>query len=152
MACTFYRTRRRSLPPSRGSSGSWWMPTAVLLSVSAAVASAFQASPSSHHHPATTPVIPRLCRGEAYRATGSWSCSQSVEARPAGLGSQRQPYRSDPAAPRTALASMAPGTGVMAPEEDDRTRCVCKIAVDDKRKSHQQPAIGRQEICRHAVM
>lgn len=123
MACgTFCRTRKRSLPPSRSC---WWMSTAVLFSVSAAAALAFQAPPSSQHHSTTTPAVSRLCRGDAYRARGSWSFA-NVEARPAGSASQRRYRRSDPAATTTttAVASMAPGAGVLAQEEDDRTRCV----------------------------
>ena len=137
MACAFYRSRRRSLPPS---GRSWWMPTTVLFSLSAAAALAFQASPT-HHHPTTTPAVSRLCKGEAYRATGSWS-SEGVKMRPAGPGSQRR-HRSDPAATTTTLASMAPGAGVMAQEEDDRTRCVrqdrCRL---DVHKSQQSAAPG----------
>lgn len=138
MACTntSYRTRRRSLPPSRRS---WWTPAAVLFSVSVAVAVAFQASPSSHHHSTTTPTVSRLCMGEAYRARrSSWS-SANVEARPPGPGSQRR-YPSDPAATTTALASMAPGAGVLAQEENDRTRCVGNnYCVGIMSESNRQP-------------
>lgn len=140
MACTFCRSRRRSLPPSRSS---WWVPTAVLFSVSAAAALAFQAFPSSQHQSARTLAASRLCRGKAYGAGGSWSSATSVEERPPGPGSQRR-YRSDPAATTTALASMAPGTGVLAQEEDDRTRCACARSLLQRRHevSNWQPALG----------
>lgn len=121
MACT--ACGRRFLPSCRRRSSSW-LPTLLLSASAAAVASA--AAAFAFHLP---PSSSRSCSSrEALPARGSWP---SVgEGAGGGCVKLSQPQarqrrcRADRTAAVVVLSSMAPGAGVMAQGEDDRTRYV----------------------------